>query len=814
MIQPPFAGLSTDEVRSRIEQNLTNREIPGKTKTAGEIIFENSFSIFNLVNIVIIGALLGFYFYTGDFRLFLDSLGIISVVFFNTLIAIAQEFRASRILARLELLKNEPVTVIRNSEKTNIDKHQIVQDDVIMLNKGEQVVVDGTVLASNHLEIDESLLTGESLPVEKKDGHSLLSGSYCVYGSGFYKAEKLGDKSYAAAIVRKARKYKLHVSPLLKKVNLIFTVSFAAAILMVAAEGFISIGAAGLTVESFRKVSAIAISLIPEGLVFFSTVTFMIGIIRIAKLGAIIQKVNAIDSFSTVKIVCIDKTGTLTKNNMTVSGIVTLSRYNTEELQKLLGTYSYYSSDKNATISALMNFEKYEESQWYDEVPFSSERKMSALKLNVSGAAMCLVLGAAEVVAGKTAGEKGSEITALLDSANLKGKRNLILAEARSSAIFDDEKWSGVKLEPLCIISMKDEAREDAASAVRLFRKNNIELKIISGDYEDSINSTLQDIGWQVPESGFITGSELRELSGRDLDAAIRGKSVFTRLSPEDKVNIVKALKNAGLETAVIGDGINDLPAIKEASLGIAMEEGSAITKDAADIVLLKNKFTILPAVFDEGNRIINTVLYVSKLMVTKNLVLLLLSVLSWFALSTFPFTPRSSSLINIMTVALPAYYIALKNRNRKPVPDFFKSLFRFVFVSAAVIVSTILLSIYAAKGLFAYTSAGMDTFLGVIILFMLMANFFSALNDDSAKNVKPYLFYGLLLIVVYIFYSLAGYMIPVLNIVSTFYEITPINLGMWLSAAAIIIPASLVLFAVNHFFNKKESRATVPGKV
>lgn len=157
---------------------------------------------------------------------------------------------------------------------------------------------------------------------------------------------------------------------------------------------------------------------------------------------------------------------------------------------------------------------------------------MSALKLNISRAAISLVLGAAEVVAGKTAGEKGSEITALLDSANLKGKRNLILAEARSSAIFDDEKWSGVKLEPLCIISMKDEAREDAASAVRLF-KNNIELKIISGDYEDSINSTLQDIGWQVPESGFITGSELRELSGRDLDAAIRGKSVFTRLSPE-----------------------------------------------------------------------------------------------------------------------------------------------------------------------------------------------------------------------------------------------------------------------------------------
>jgi len=813
MIQQQFAGLSTDEVNSRIERNLTNRKMPDKTKTAGEIIFENSFNIFNLLNILIIGALLGYYFYTGDFRLFLDSLGIISVVFFNTIIAIAQEFRASRNLAKLELLKDEPVTVIRNSEQMKIDKHGIVQDDVIMLNKGEQVVVDGTVLASNHLEIDESLLTGESMPVEMKVGQKLLSGSYCMYGSGFYKAEKLGYESYSAAIVRKARKYKLHVSPLLKKVNMIFSVSFAAAILMVAAEGLITIGGAGLTVESFRKVSAIAISLIPEGLVFFSTVTFMIGIIRIAKLGAIIQKVNAIDSFSTIKIVCIDKTGTLTKNRMTVSGIVALSKYNTEELKKMLGTYSFYSSDKNATISALKKFVRYEESQWYDEVPFSSERKMSALKLKISGTEKCLVLGAPEVVAGKAAGEKFSEISALMEKEELKGKRNLILAEAPNTAIFDNEKWEEVNLVPLCIISMKDEAREDAASAVRLFRSNNIELKIISGDSEDSIISTLHDIGLELPENGFITGSELRELSGREFEAAIHKKSVFTRLSPEDKVNIVKGLKNAGLETAVIGDGINDLPAIKESSLGIAMEEGSAITKDAADIVLLKNKFTILPAVFDEGNRIINTVLYVSKLMVTKNLVLLLLSVLTWFSLSTFPFTPRSSSLINIMTVALPAYFIALKNRNRKPAPDFFKNLFRFVLVSAVMIVLAILFSTFAARSVFTYTPEEIDSYLGVIVIFMLMANFYSALNDGSAKNAKPYLYFGVLLTVIYIFYSLAGYMIPILNIVSTFYEITAIEPGMWLRAAVVFVPASLLLFTANYILSVNESRAVMPGK-
>jgi cation-transporting ATPase E len=318
------------------------------------------------------------------------------------------------------------------------------------------------------------------------------------------------------------------------------------------------------------------------------------------------------------------------------------------------------------------------------------------------------------------------------------------------------------------------------------------------------VKTALDEIGWIKNENDFITGEELNKLSGADYRNAISGKTVFSRLSPEDKLNIVKELKHNKIETAVIGDGVNDLPAIKESALGIAMEEGSAITRDAADIVLLKNKFTILPEIFEEGNRIINSVLYVSKMLITKNSVILVLAVLSWFMLYSFPLTPRSSSLINLLAVGLPSYFIALNNKNTAAVTNFFSRLFKFVFVSAGAIIFISLVSGYTGSKILKYNSAELNNFITVILVTTLILNYLCAVYDVKKPAINLYIISASVLIIAYIFLVIAGNNIPVINIITSFYEISPISLNMWLYILMIVIPGGLLLMSLSYLYRGK----------
>ena len=387
-----FEGLTSREVKKRVSEGLSNKTAKPKTKTIPEIIIENVFSLFNFIIFGIIAFVLFFYFQNNDKRLLLDSIGILFIAVTNTFIALFQEIRSKKALDKVNLLLKKQVNVLRDGKESAINIEEIVVDDIIKINRGDQIVVDGVVIKSNMLEIDESLLTGESIPILKKENSEILSGSFCVSGNGYYKAVKVGEKSYANSVTTLASKYKFILTPLQKKINLILKVLFLIAIILVILEIVTWNVRPNLSpdrqfVEFIRRIATILISLVPQGLVLMSSVTFALGVYRISKIGAIVQRLNAIESFSNVKVVCMDKTGTLTENKLSVHSVINLTEnFQNNDIENLLGTYSKFSSDKNATIRTLEKFNIINDAEMLSELPFSSENKFSIQKLKINNA--------------------------------------------------------------------------------------------------------------------------------------------------------------------------------------------------------------------------------------------------------------------------------------------------------------------------------------------------------------------------------------------------------------------------------------------
>lgn len=805
---PSFQGLTHNEVQERIAKGLSNRTTREHIKSVPQIILENSFSIFNIINFAVITFLLVFYFTTNDERLVLDSLGIVTVTLANTLIAIAQEVRAARTLAKMELLKNPFVTVVRDGKKIQIDKHDIVQDDVLFLEKGEQIVVDGKVLYANRLEVDESLVTGESISIAKSVGDELLSGSFCVFGNGYFRAEKVGAESYATRITAQAKRYKFMVSPLQRKINLLFVWSFGITAILVLVELLRSLVLHNFTPDEVRKISTIAISLIPEGLVFFSSITFTIGIFRIAKIGAIIQKINAIDAFPTIQVVCMDKTGTLTQNKIAFATLSLFECFSETEVKAYLGAFSILSTEQNATIKALSIFTPPPDVARLDEIPFRSDIKISAVKMAIGSTTRTFILGGFDVLQERLSKHEEEQAVALFTTHKLSGYRNLLFGEVRSelSEKLSAEQVDSFEITPIAIVSLKDEARSDAIDVLKLFEKNRIEVKIISGDSGDSVLQTLREIGWRGSPDLMITGNELDKLPKEQFADVVSQKSIFVRTKPEHKLAIIQALKSLKKETAMIGDGVNDLLAIKEASLSIAMEEGSAITKEAADVVLLKNRFSLLPKMFDEGSKITNTVRYVSNLFITKNVVVTVLSVLPWFLDVLYPLTPRKSGLMSILGIAFPAYFIALMNLNTSPVWDFFRQLRSFVLLSTLMILSQTFAAYFIGLYLFRFSEFEVVELMTGTLVIACITNFLCAVYFDDTLNQRNYLIFGLGLIVLYAIIATVSPELFIVKVITTFYEITPFSASQWGTIALATLPLTILFFFAHRLASKPKA--------
>lgn len=677
-------GLTDDEASRQLRDGKGNTIPSRHNKPTGEIILENFFSGNNIIMLVVIGALYAAFFMFGDRRLLMDSIGIVSVLVVNSVVAVFQELRARALLEKARLMLPHTVRVVRGGMEKEIPQEKIVVGDVVVVRRGDFAPVDGKTLTASSLEMDESLLTGESLPIAKREGDDIFSGSYCVSGGGLFIAEKVGGDSLAASITDLARKYKFVTTPLQRNLNRIFIASFIIAVAAVIFEVVLNSGALLTNVDFIRRVAAVILALLPGGLIFFSTVTFAVGVWRVSKLGALVQKLNAIESFSTITTVCMDKTGTLTQNIIAIHAVTPLGRTPATEVKRLLGTYARLCTNPNATVTAMTALPVDESAVLIDELAFSSLRKYSAAQMQTGGSRRLFVLGAPEFFLEYLEyAEAGiaADIAGLLHSDELRGYRNVLFGEVAGDIAAGSlaEGLAGVHIEPLAMLSLKDPLREDLDEALGLFRKQGIGLKILSGDHPDSVFATVSAAGWKVSRENVLTGAELDAFDAPQFDAAVQKNDIFARLSPEHKLKIIRSLNESEGRTAMIGDGVNDVPAIKEAKLGIAMEEGSGMTKEISDIILLKNRFSLLPAIFAEGNNIISTVLLISELYLTKNFVILIISILRTAGvgfIADSSLTPRRAALISVVGVSLPAYCIALWNSRSEPQRRFFTELF------------------------------------------------------------------------------------------------------------------------------------------
>lgn len=798
-------GLNTQEVDERINQGLVNKTSKAKSKTVREIIIENVFSVFNYIIFAILLAILYFYYRSGDINLLLDSIGIVTIAFTNTFLAIFQEIKAKRALDKVSLLLKKEVTVIRDGKETVIGQDEIVKDDLIFIQRGDQAAVDGKIVSANHLEIDESLLTGESVPVDKIKDAEILSGSFCVSGNGYYTAEKVGDESYAANVTVMAKKYKFTVTPLQQKLDFIVKSLFGIALLLIVLNILFDRNASLDNVSFIRKMATILISLVPQGLVLMSSVTFALGVYRISKIGAIIQKLNAIESFSNVKIVCMDKTGTLTQNKLEVEMVNCYESTSEDKAKELLGDYAKYSSDKNMTIRAIESIPAVDKIEVFDEIPFSSENKMSLLKIKFEGKERILILGAYDILIERLDDKSKKYSKELFDKNNLKLYRNLLFGEVISNKGFENsqEYLDTIEITPFCIVSISDQVRDDVMDAINLFKENGISFKILSGDAPYAVQAVASRIGWEINDDEMITGGELEKLSDADFKTAVLKNQIFARLKPEHKLRIIKCLKEEKIYTAMIGDGVNDLPAIKEADMGIAMEEGSQITKEIADIVLLKNKFSLLPEIFNEGNKIVNTVTAISKLFLTKNFIVIYTTLFSLIFLLEFALTPRRIALINIFIIGLPSFIIALKNSNTTRPKNFLGELFSFVLISALMIVIAGYTGLYFAEKYFTLNEIEQQMILLTTMIITSIANFYSVAIHSGDRNNKIYLMYGLLIIFIYLFLAATNWDFVVINILKKFYEISYLSIDYWLLTIAIGVCSAILLFAAQYIRKK-----------
>jgi len=642
-------SLSEAEAVARAARGESNVAPVATSRSYGRIILQNTASFINILlfSIVIFLAVLGLY---------SDAAMTAVLVVANVVVGTFQEIRAKRKLDQIALLTRPTATVIRDKKERTVDPSEIVRGDLLVLKPGDQVLVDGTVVQNSSLSLDESLLTGESDLVQKQMGNEVYSGSFCMTGSGIYRAEKVGTASLANQMTGQARAYRNVMTPLQREIGFVVRVMVVLMIALGAqvADTFRSLYQDVPLTESVRAAAVIA-ALVPQGLVFMVTVTYAMAAVRMSGKGALIQRMNAVESTSQIDVLCMDKTGTLTTNNLALHAVHPLGR-DEAELRRLLCLYAASTPTANRTIDALRTALTATGRPPRTDIPFSSARKWSALSFDGADAGT-YVLGAPEMM--QPALQLGDTLDEWIAGWTDDGLRVLLFGYYSDPAAIDDEDPSlPGGLMPLGLVAFSDELRPEARTTIEGFRTAGIALRIISGDNPDTVAALARQAGFS---------HDLRVISGRELegldDAALRKTAsettVFGRITPTQKEALVKALRAEGHYVAMTGDGVNDVLALKQANLAIAMQSGSQVTRGVADIVLLKDSFAALPAAFLEGQRILKGMQDIIRLFLVRTLYVSLII----FAVSRmgeeFPVTPKQNALLALATVGLPVLFLA-----------------------------------------------------------------------------------------------------------------------------------------------------------
>jgi cation-transporting P-type ATPase E len=637
-------GLSSAEAAKRLRKLGPPRE--ASSRSTASIVAGNVFTLFN--------AIIGF------FGILILSLGLLAdaaflaIAIVNSYIGIRQELKAKRTLDELAVLVAPHAKVLRDGEAVSLLAEEVVPGDVIAVEPGDQLVADGEVIASRGLTLDESLLTGESDGVRKERGDRALSGSFVISGSGLYGVDAVREESYAGRLAGEAKAFRHPPSPLQREVNrVIVACTYAMAPLAVLLLLTFQIRGTDL-VEAAQTATAGLVTLIPEGMVLLMSVTFAVAAVRLARRDTLVQQMSATESLAAVDTICVDKTGTLTDGELRLLGLEIADGVDPDDVRAALGSFAASAGDRNRTLETIAAAFPGKAGRVGGEVPFSSRWKWSGLRLGGTS----YVLGAPDVLAEAGALSLPPGLARRLEEETAAGRRVVAFGESDAPLPEDPSSAPPPSLRPLALVVLEETLRPDAAETIAFIREEGVDLKLISGDARATVTAVAYAVG--VPaDAGVIEGSDLPE-DPEALAEAARRNTIFCRIAPEQKKALVEALRASGHYTAMIGDGVNDVPALKQARLAVAMGSGAQVTKGVADVVLLKDEFARLPEAVAEGRRIARNIHRLGRLYLTKSVyaaALILLVAVPGFA---FPFLPRHLTLAVFLTIGIPSFVLAL----------------------------------------------------------------------------------------------------------------------------------------------------------
>jgi cation-transporting ATPase E len=792
-------GLTSAMVAERVTRGEVNDAARRTSRSVTEIVRANVLTRFN----AIIGVLCAVILITGHPQ---DALfGLIIVA--NSGVGVVQEVRAKRTLDRLSVLGQEPARVVRDGHETHVPPQQIVLGDRILIGPGDRVMVDGKVADGSGVEIDESLLTGESDPVPKKPGDQVLSGSFVASGSAAYEATAVGHDSYAARLEAEAATFNLAHSELMAGINrflkLISWVIVPVAILLAASQ--LAYAGTGFS-DAIAGTVAGVVTMIPEGLVLLTSVAFAVGVVRLGRRRCLVQELPAIEVLARVDVLCLDKTGTLTEPRMELDQVVELKPE--VPVRRVLAGLVHAEDRPNATIQAIAR--DLGQTRALDSpdgrpaqvVPFSSARKWSgAVFADDSTLAGGWVLGAPDVLLAAA-----DPARAEADARAAAGLRLLVLGRADPADLAAPERLSnGGQVEPVALLVLRQRLRPEAPRTLAYFAEQDVAVKVISGDSAESVGAIARELGIEgathpvdartLPSSGGDGAAGAETETGAGFDAlanALEHNSVFGRVTPRQKQLFVTALQARGHTVAMTGDGVNDVLALTRADLGVAMGSGTGATRAVAKIVLLDDSFATLPYVVAEGRRVLGNIERVASLFLTKTVYAVLLSVatavvgllgLAGLEGLRFPFLPRHLTLISILVIGVPGFFLALGPSTQRVAPGFVSRVLRFaipagVACAAAAFCSYLIARLDGSGNLVADRTTAVIT-LAAVSLWVL------------ALIARPYRWWRVALIVAMAALMLLAFVIPASR---TFFELRPFDPATDLQALAIAGAAGAAL--------------------
>ena len=644
------------QVAERVAVGAVNEVPSGPSRTVGEIVKSNVVTLFN----ILLGALLVVVLLVAPPQ---DALfGI--VLFANAGIGIFQEIRAKKTLDDLALLNTPRANVIRDGVEREIPVNEVVRDDLLLLRPGDQIIVDGDVAHSDGLEVDESLLTGEADSVNKDLGDEVLSGSFVVSGSGWFKATRVGTNAYAVRLSEEARQFTMVRSELRRGVDVILRgitwVLVPTMVLLVWSQ----LNANNDFKEAIRTSAAGMVAMIPQGLVLLTSVAFAVGVVRLGRRNVLVQELPAVEGLARVDVVCFDKTGTLTEGRLVVDSLELMS--DEEDPRSALGALGAADTSPNATMQAVAAAFPAPTGWWPTAtVPFSSARKWSGAAFGSLGS---WVIGAPEMIL-----PDDPMVVLNVAAAAGKGKRVLLLAHSPHT-LADAELPTA--LEPIALVGLSDKIRADAADTLRYFAEQGVAAKVISGDHPQTVSAIARSVGLEGADR--VVDARKLPTDEAELADVLDANSVFGRVTPHQKRAMVSALQSRGHVVAMTGDGVNDVLALKDADIGIAMGSGSSAARSVAQLVLLDGAFNTIPAIVGEGRRVIHNIERVANLFVTKTVYAFLLAVLVGAFSRPFPFVPRHLTLVATLTIGAPAFFLALAPTAARARAGFVNRVMRF----------------------------------------------------------------------------------------------------------------------------------------